>query len=385
MKRRKRLIIISIITIFVLFIFVVGYFALFSLGNKKKGGSFQIYTVTYPSALILSGQVSSEYADTYGAEASLGTLKSVDVSSGSEVQAGQDLMTFTNSSVDLQSLQDAVDKSNLSLSQAQQNLASLESQLAQAQQTLANDQAQVSKYQNDKSAEGQANLTSAQASVQADNTAISGLNSQILTAQQAIQSAQLDVQQSNQALTNGQNQATTVVTASRGGIALVSTDSTTGVKTVQVVSTNINIIGTVTEFDYSKLAVGDSVTLTPLSSNQSTTGTITQIDKLPQASTANGTGGSTAISYNFTVKPDKFIQYGFSVQISLQQKLISLPNNSIISKNYVWLYKNGKVTKTTLTFDSQHHVLTGLKVGDKIVTNPDNSLKDGKSISVGGD
>ncbi|MFD1899767.1 hypothetical protein GQR36_05990 [Enterococcus termitis] len=145
------------------------------------------------------------------------------------------------------------------------------------------------------------------------------------------------------------------------------------------------IKGTVTEYDLTKLKTGQEVSVTSIGSNQVVQGKINSINQLPKT----GKGGEAEIpAYEFTVEGDFPWAYGSSVQVSLQQPQLIVPENAVITEGkqtFVYVYKNGRAKKTEVKFTEVNNakiVESGISKGMKIIDNPDESLKNDAEVQV---
>ena len=139
-----------------------------------------------------------------------------------------------------------------------------------------------------------------------------------------------------------------------------------------------------------------AVTIKPITTNQEIAGTITHVNKLPdQASEAAGQAGaagaaatSSVSNYSFIVKPAEELQYGYNVQVVLPLDEIRIPKKAVKKTgdtHYVFAYRKGKVREVTIQAEDkgEYYLLKdGLKDGDRIISNPDKSLRDGQELAV---
>ncbi|MEG0373202.1 MAG: efflux RND transporter periplasmic adaptor subunit, partial [Enterococcus sp.] len=114
-------------------------------------------------------------------------------------------------------------------------------------------------------------------------------------------------------------------------------------------------------------------------------------DQASEAGGQAGVAGSAASSvsnYSFIVKPAENLQYGYNVQVVLPLNEIRLPKKAVRKTGetqYVFAYRKGKVEEVTVQAEDQgaYFLLkNGLKEGDKIISNPDKSLRDGQEVAV---
>lgn len=238
----------------------------------------------------------------------------------------------------------------------------------------------------------------AQAPVQEANASYS---QQLQDLNDAYADAQAEVNKAQEAL----NQ--TVVTSSHEGTVVevnndVDPSSKTSQTLVHVVSEGqLQVKGSLTEYDLATIKVGQAVKIkSKVYSDKSWDGKISYISNYPSDKNASaGEAGqsassSAAASYDYKVditSPLDQLKQGFTVTVEIlnQDKHTLVPVNASFKekgKTYVWTYDDAssKVTKTEVTLGNSdaksQEILTGLKVGQIVISNPDKSIKDGKKL-----
>ena len=147
---------------------------------------------------------------------------------------------------------------------------------------------------------------------------------------------------------------------------------------VNIVSKEPLIKSSATEFDILKLSVGQAVKIKVVSTGEEINGTITKIDDLP----SSGVGlESTAVAYQFEIKPDKAIKVGFSVEIREDINTLEIPEEYVTVRDEKLFVQ--KVVETgveeieiTGTLDQGYYVIDSDKInpGDMLSLNPLDNL-----------
>lgn len=155
-----------------------------------------------------------------------------------------------------------------------------------------------------------------------------------------------------------------------------------------------------TEYDLANIKTGQNVKIkSKVYPDQEWTGTISYISNYPnQSSDSTGGSGSSssgaaAYDYKIDLTGDiSNLQQGFTVSVEVvnENKNKLVPVDAVITegdKNYVWVYDKDsqKASKVEVTLGSadakQQEILSGLEVGQIVISNPDSSLKDGEKVS----
>lgn len=385
-KQRIRFSIIGGILLLVILIFVI------FLSTRKKddtAATYQVMEIKVADPLIFKGITQAEKTQNYYLDASLGRVSSISVADGQTVQANTVLYSYENDTV-----QDQADEQSQSLSKLGLAVQNAQATLnaAVARQTEITNQINQAKADYNRSSD-EAERETISAKIDSLNANLDAQKDAVLQAQQALDSANIDLASTNESIERIKAKVTTTVTSGIDGIAYVNekgkTDATSPI--VTVVSPSTVVEGTVSEFDYERVKKDQKVTLKPTNGDQEVGGTITAVNQLPtQSTTSDQTSSSTSSTsnYQFSIKPDSNIQYGYTVQINLPSNEIQLGKDNIIKEKdqyYVYLYQSGKVKKQAVKLQEKNGVFTvleGLKEKDKIIEVPDDTLKDGQEVAV---
>lgn len=163
---------------------------------------------------------------------------------------------------------------------------------------------------------------------------------------------------------------------------------------VRVVSDDVSIVGSVSEYEFYTLAKDRKVNIYVNAEDRNIDGKIITYDQFPVSSStsdasqpASGfSGNNTASSqFNFTIKPDEHLQPGFTVKIGIRLPGVVVPTEAILEEageHYVYVYQEGTVEKRPVTIEQQginRVVNRELKSGEILVLNP-YDLTDGQAI-----
>ncbi|MFD2305736.1 efflux RND transporter periplasmic adaptor subunit [Enterococcus termitis] len=361
----------------------IGGYILYSSSNKETEPSYSAFTLEPLDPLVLKGEVKAMQTEDIFYDQALGTVASIPVKNEQEVKAGEALVNYQNGEAQTRADQQqrAVNKSSLSAQQATQNLTRAQTKYNEAQAALNQSRAEL-----DREADPE-NKETLKSKVEQQKSELSAANSEVVQAQQALELANTEVNDEAAALESEQGKVSTTVNATQDGIAIVNEAGKKSLDTplVQVLSKTKQIKGTVTEYDLTKLKTGQEVSVTSIGSNQVVQGKINSINQLPKT----GKGGEAEIpAYEFTVEGDFPWAYGSSVQVSLQQPQLIVPENAVITEGkqtFVYVYKNGRAKKTEVKFTEVNNakiVESGISKGMKIIDNPDESLKNDAEVQV---
>jgi multidrug resistance efflux pump len=179
------------------------------------------------------------------------------------------------------------------------------------------------------------------------------------------------------------------VVAKKPGIVMLTKGDTTstGAKpVVQLLPLEMKVAGTVSEYDFNKLSVGASVTMTVISTNGKVNGEITKISTVPTASEAGNNGNTPTSTFAFYIKPEHALQYGFNLQISVPQPYMPIEKKALVRENgktYLYFVEKDKAVKTEVTttlYNGAWVIKGGLEKGKTYVTNPDTKITDGMDV-----
>lgn len=165
---------------------------------------------------------------------------------------------------------------------------------------------------------------------------------------------------------------------------------------IRIISDDISVVGSVSEYEFYTLAEGRPVNLYINAEDREVAGDILSFDQYPVAVAASDTGQPTnampgtstgSSQYNFIIKAEEYIQPGFSVKIGIQLPGVVVPTEAIIEEagqTYVFVYQEGTVEKRAVTIERQgtnRVVHRELSHGETLVLHP-YDLQDGQNITT---
>ncbi|MBP1042914.1 biotin/lipoyl-binding protein [Vagococcus sp. BWB3-3] len=386
LKRNIRLsIIVGIIVVVAITIVTVNG----SQGDKEKRPLYTTYKVEELDPLLFKGTVDAEIVESIYYDQSLGKISAILVENGMQVKKDDVLMTYQSEMAQTEVAQQerVLNKNSLSVITAQENINSA---IVKKTDLTNNLNQAISDYNNrdESTEEGVVDAQEAKARYDQYKQALESQADVIRQEEQALEVANLELSDSISILDDAKMKISTTVKSPVDGVAYVDINgrSDMSIPVVKIVSPKVVVNGIVSEYDYRKLSVNQEVSIRPLSSNDTVKGNVTYVNKLPMAKAGGDT--SVMINFEFKVAPQKELQYGYSVQISLKQKELRVPENAVIKGSEgeeVFIYQKGRVTRKVVKTTKQDGLLIvqeGLVLGDTIISNPDDKLKDGEEVAV---
>lgn len=189
----------------------------------------------------------------------------------------------------------------------------------------------------------------------------------------------------------------TVVEVNR---AVSKTNTSTNQTVVHIVNQgSLQVTGSLSEYDLANIAVDQEVKITSkVYPDKVWTGKISYVSNYPEESQAgvkgqgSGTGSSSKYPFKASLTSEVGpLKQGFNVNVEIvnNSKHVLVPVSAVMTEkdqSFVWIYKEGTVQKVSVQLGSSdaksQEVIEGLKVGDKVISNPNDSLKDGEKVSA---
>lgn len=382
--KKKLLITLTFIVIGLITLLIV-----FKINNleEKVVGKYAIYEVESTDPLIFSGVIEAESTGTIYIDSSLGDIKKIHVEDRQGVEKGAALITYENDTI-----RDEITEAKRTRKRSATDITNIEEDIDLAKkrknrmmQQLDDVKKELNNFKSDdveyelKKAELEQGIIQYETSIESEEEALR-------TLERTLQGYKIDLADIDANIASLEKNIITTVTASSDGTVLLQekgkADSTTPL--IQIISEDVVVIGSVSEFDYHALSPNQEVIVKPASTREEIKGTITSIDKLATANIES----SGAMTYQFTVSVEQPIQYGFSVQISLPTDNLVIPESAIIEKDekeFVYIYEDGKAIERLIEVTEEDGliiVLKGLEQGNQIIENPDDELVDGQEVTV---
>lgn len=394
--------IIMILSFFAILLVVLGL-AVVQLTKKQDTKSadpvYDQYEVTASDPLMFDGVVQPQDLQEIYYDGTLGKITSIAITDQQEVKKGNVLLTYENSTVQDQVTEQerSLNRASLSVDGAKENLQDAKDQQATSQSKLDEAKNKLKAVDQTKP-EGQAQASELQATVESLTAEVSAASESTKQMEQALSSAQLDLNDANQAVEDSKKNITTNVTSPIDGIVYLDEkgQSNPEVPVVKVVSKEVVVKASVTEFDYQYVKVDTPVTVTPVVSDEAIKGTITSVSQLANSTTASNVATSlgdtssagTSATYPFTVTMEKPLQYGFNVQISLALNELRVPASAVVveeDKLFVYQVTDNIAHKVAIEGSAANGFYTvtkGLQAKDKIILTVDDALKDGMTVAA---
>lgn len=390
MGNKKGLLAIGIIVVLMLIILVTHFFQS-SEAEGETEQTYAVHIVREEDPILFDGKVQAAEVQEEYYDPAKGVIAEILVENGQEVEEGTALFTYQN-----EETQQLLDEQNHQYSRLEERYAEAETELANAKKALdtANANIEESNRQNQAASENseaemlvepQDNLLEAEANKAEAEATIDSVEMTLNELTDQMEDITYEIEKLRQGVT------TTVQADFKGVVELNETNpaslQSSEQPVVRLMSHDLKIESTVSEYDYNKLSVNSPVDIYLMNSNRELKGTITKIAALPlQAVEAEG---ATSSRYPFTVLPDESIQYGFSVQIGYSEGIMYLPQNAVVEEEdgttIVYVNKDGIVEKRSVTVseESNFYVIeSGLTVDEEVLLDPDPSLADGDEVMV---
>ncbi|MPQ42431.1 efflux RND transporter periplasmic adaptor subunit [Clostridium tarantellae] len=373
MNRKKKTIIISLVTAGIILASSTGfYFLKKNMNGEKKVASLETYTIPTSDKVFINGVVAPEKVETIYLEPAKGTVNKVKVNNGQNVDKDDELFIYKNDAISTQ-------------------IEQLEGQLS----TMKNEKKQIINKQNavnkqTKSLLGEkapeinipqtANMTSPKISTEGIDEQIKALEKQIKN------------------LKN--KEYTTIKSPISGKVILHEGDKNPMSPYITIESLNYYVNGNVSEKDQHKLKENQIVDITVLSTNTDLKGKIKSVGDRPVSSPMptgleGATGGSanSNMSYylvNINLDEQGKATNGFHVQatVNLEAQPIKIPKTAIVKDengDYVFKSIDKKLVKQPITYSEENEtdkviVSNGLGENDEVITNVNGDLKEGMSV-----
>ncbi|MBO0453522.1 MULTISPECIES: efflux RND transporter periplasmic adaptor subunit [Enterococcus] len=396
-KQKIRWSIIAGVLALVLFIGAFAYSQMKS--NTVKENQFQTITLKKSDPLTFNGIVEATHTQDYYLDQTLGKISEINVQDGQDVDSGTMLLSYTNTEYQEQAEEQStnLDKLYLGVSNAQESLAIAQDKQAKEQQKL-NEAITNYNNTNENTEEGAAKKEQYKQEQTQYESSLDAASDAVVQARQALETANVELSSASQSVNKMRGKVTSTIASATKGTAYINEKGKNdpSVPVVKVVSNEITVEAKASEYDYPQVHQDAAVTIKPITTNQEIAGTITHVNKLPdqagdaasQAGAAGAAATSSVSNYSFIVKPTEELQYGYNVQVVLPLNEIRIPKKAVMktgNTHYVFAYRKGKVREVTIQAEDKgdYFVLKdGLKDGDRIISNPDKSLRDGQELAV---
>lgn len=392
--KRKGLVAIGIIVLLSIVFLVIKLVQSSDLVDKKKP-TYSVHILRKEDPILFDGIVqASEIQEEYY-DASEGTLSEVLIENGQNVEAGTNLFTYTN-----EENQKVLDEQNRQYSRIEKKHSEVVTNLANAREELKTANANIENNSQAAEPSLDVNLEESDRTKELENS-----QNKLITyetnkaeAKATIESAEIAIKELNEQkedieyeIERLRDNVSNTVQARIAGVIELEESNTDILKSrsekpiLRLVSHELIIAATVSEYDYNKVKVDAPVQINLMTSNKVLNGKISQVGTLPLQSVEK----EPSSRYSFVVVPDEVIQYGFSVQVGIEENIIYLPYSTIIEregkKKYVFVNKKGQVERRKVegTKKGNFFILdSGVKIDEEVIIDPDPKLLDGDEVKV---
>lgn len=400
MKKNKNKIIIAAISIFLIFAIIIGF-----ISTKKKKMTVELYTVKEQDPISFSGVAKAAKNQEIYYDSTKGSIKEYYVKDGDNVIVGQKLFMYENETVKEQlnklnrSYNNAVSNYNDSIDETNK----VKSQIKDMDRKIRELSYEIENYKPlsinpeniaDANLENLNNLQMALEQAKAGKNELEMTVSQM---QKATKEAKNGIDEMSAEINSVKKSMTSIEKAEISGkiklnkeAAKPSLNMSGSEALINIISEDIVVEGQVSEYDYEKIVLDKRVRLEINNSGEKMEGTIIKLDSMPNSSNLGAIPQQTESSvsnYNFLVKPDDYIHYGFSVDIKLPQEGIYIPMEAVEKlddKFYVYEVEDDKLVKKEINVeedDGVYKLISGLEIGEKIVSNKE-GLKEGLEVNI---
>lgn len=379
-KKYLRIVIIAAIIV----VSTIGIYLINAFSKKPEENvvsEIKTTTIKGPKKIYVNGVVEAVESKNIYLNAEKGKVDTVSVTDGQTVSKGDVLFSYKNETITSQ-----IDEYNNEVASYNKKKSRLQSKREEAKKTLSEKKNQLSqlKDQFGDNNEVATDISSLEAEVQSSEATVASLDSEIESVDDLIS-------QSNSKLSSIKGKEYEKVTADVSGIVRIvgSQDNYTNPYII-IDSKDMHIKGSVNEKYIRKLQKDQQADVLIIATDKTVKGKIEDVSDKPIISkdVANAASGNDLSNYEVTLILDSQdnILEGYHVQATIYDgnNDICISKKSILTKegkSYVFINKDGVLSKKDVTYekkdDKNVKILSGLKEGDKVVTNPSSTTKEG--------
>ena len=380
-KKYLRIVIIAAIIV----VSTIGIYLINAFSKKPEENvvsEIKTTTIKGPKKIYVNGVVEAVESKNIYLNAEKGKIDTVSVTDGQSVSKGDVLFSYKNETITSQ-----IDEYNNEVASYNKKKSRLQSKREEAKKTLSEKKNQLSqlKDQFGDNNEVATDISSLEAEVQSSDATVASLDSEIESVDDLIS-------QSNSKLSSIKGKEYENVTADVSGIVRIvgSQDDYTNPYII-IDSKDMHIKGSVNEKYISKLQKDQQADVLIIATDKTVKGKIEEVSNKPTISKdiANASSSSSDLSnYEVTLILDSQdnILEGYHIQATIYDgnNDICISKKAILTKegkSYVFINKDGVLAKKDITYekkdDKNVKILSGLKEGDKVVTNPSSTTKEG--------
>lgn len=360
-----------------------------AVSAKEPYAAVNVTEGTISSSALLSGTVKALSEEYVYYDQSKGNTASVTVNVGDKVTEGQQLVQYSTTVP-----QAAYDTAVRNLNKVGRQINYL--------RTYGVPMASGSDSASSESGSGGESAQDAASSAQATQQQNAGFNQQLQDLNDAYADAQSEVNKAQQALNE-----TVIVSGVNGTVVEVNNDIDPSSKTSQTLvhvtsEGQLQVKGSLTEYDLSSIKVNQPIKIkSKVYPDKEWAGKITYVSNYPKDGASGGSeqgqsGSAAANSATYDYKanitsPIDELKQGFKVSVEVvnEEKHTLVPVSAVFkegSKNFVWTYNDSsaKISKTEVKVGNadgkNQEIISGIKVGQIIISNPDKSFTNGQKL-----
>lgn len=352
-----------------------------------KGPSHSLLSLYPQESVAIDGQANLQTDDNYYFQNNQGNLDTIFVTDGQVVETGQSLFSYkqTDSTYEIEDAQRALNRLYTQRQEIQNQIWAGGVSASWGQNSKSTPIATPLNTQTDSTDQSNAN---ADANGWLDSSGSEGvdpsasLKEQLRQINQQIEDAEIN-------LGRLQSKTNQVIKARSSGRVIINRDAETNpnVPLVRIVSEESSVIGTVGEFDFYLLEEGRQVELEVTATGETMKGEILSFDHVPTGSGTSNSSDSGSqdtvaspvassggkAQYQFTIKPEKHIQPGFSVTINLTMPGYIVPETAFKKEGntyYVYVVRDHVAKKIAVKIEKQgkrYAIKNGVREGDLII------------------
>lgn len=381
-KKYLRIVIIAAIIV----ISTVGIYLINAFSKKPEENvvsEIKTTTIKGPKKIYVNGVVEAVESKNIYLNAEKGKIDTVSVTDGQSVSKGDVLFSYKNETIVTQ-----INEYNSEIASCNNKKSRLQSKKEEANKSLSEKKNQLSKLKeqllNDQDEAIATSISSLEAEIQSLEATLASYDSEIESVDDLIS-------QSNSKLASIKDKEYEKVTSEVSGIVRIvgSQDDYTNPYII-IDSKDMHIKGSVSEKYISKLKKDQQADVLIIATDKTVKGKIEEVSNKPDInSDPTGKSNSSSLSnYEVTLILDSQdnILEGYHIQATIYDgnNDICISKKAILTKegkSYVFINKDGVLSKKDVTYekkdDKNVKILSGLKEGDKVVTNPSSTTKEG--------
>lgn len=392
MGKNKGFVALAIIGVLLIVFFIADFVQSSELGNESED-IYSVHIVREEDPILFDGTVQAAEIQEEYYDASNGTIAEILVENGQSVEEGTELFTYTN-----EENQALLDEQNRQYSRLEERRSELVTDLANARNALETANANIAKSNQtiESASEVEVDemginpeLEEAQNKLMNDQSDKAEAEAEIEGAEMSIRDLDDQMEDAEYEMERVRSDISSTVVAKVAGIVEMSETDVANLRTseqpiLRLMSHDLKIESTVSEYDYDKINVNGPVEIRLMTSDRELNGKISQVSALPVQSS----DGATSSRYPFTVIPEDTIQYGFSVQIGVEEGIIYLPQSAVVEEDEtmsVYVNNDGIAEKREVEVSEEGHIYvlkSGLKTDEEVILDPVPELLDGDEITV---